>query len=56
MKTISTIENNYEDGMKLETRIFKRTGQDLRETLLRSSNIENDKEKHLEELRDTPEE
>ena len=32
--------NNNEDGMKLETRIFKRTGQDLRETLLRSSKSE----------------
>ena len=50
-------QNNYEDVMKLEPRIFKRTGQDLRENLLRSSNIEIDKEKHtLKNLRDTPEE
>ena len=34
---------------------LERTGQDLRETLLQCSNVENVKEKHLEELRDTPE-
>ena len=35
---------------------LERTGQDLRETLLRSPNVENDNENHLEELRDAPEE
>ena len=30
----------------LEPRILERTGQDLRETLLRSSNVENDEKKH----------
>ena len=45
-----TIKNNYEDGIKLELRIFKRTGKDLRGTLLRSSHAENDDEKHHHEL------
>ena len=35
-----------EDGIKLELRIFGRTGKDLKGTLLRSSKSENDKEKH----------
>ena len=43
-------QNNYEDGMKLERRIFGRTGKDLRGTLLRSSKSENDDEKHHHEL------
>ena len=40
--------------MKLERRIFKRTGQGLRETLLRSPNAENEDEngmKNFEILR-----
>ena len=37
---IKRIPHNWKkDGMKLEPRIFKRMGQDLRETLLRSSNM-----------------
>ena len=44
-KRIPHNQNNNEDGMKLEPRIFKRTGQDLRETLLRSPNAENEDEK-----------
>ena len=36
----------WEDGLKLELHIFKRTEQDLRENLLQSSNAENDDEKH----------
>ena len=55
MKRIPHNRNNNEDGMKLEPRIFKRTGQDLRETLLRSSNVENEDEKCHEELLSTPE-
>ena len=51
VKRILTIENNYEDGMKLEPRIFQRTDQDLGEILLRSSNVENDDENHHELLR-----
>ena len=51
VKRILTIENNYEDGMKLEPRIFKRTDQDLGKILLRSSNVENDDENHHELLR-----
>ena len=39
-----------EDGIKLELRIFGRTGKDLRGTLLRSSKSENDNEKHHHEL------
>ena len=31
VKRILTIESNYEDGMKLEPRIFGRTGKDLEE-------------------------
>ncbi len=42
--------NNYEDGMKLEPWIFKRTDQDLGEILLRSSNVANDDAKHHHEL------
>ena len=45
VKRIVTIKNNYEDGIKLELRIFGRTGKDLRGTLLRSSKFENDDEK-----------
>ena len=45
MKIIPHNQNDNEDGMKLEPRILKRTGQDLRETLLRSSNVENEDEK-----------
>ena len=45
VKRILTIENNYEDGMKLEPRILKRMEQGLRGTLLRSSHAENDEEK-----------
>ena len=37
--------------MKLEPWIFKRMDQDLREILLRSSNVENDDENHHELLR-----
>ena len=55
MKRIPHKRNTYEDGMKLEPRIFKKTGQDLRETLLRSSNVENEDEKCHEELLSTPE-
>ena len=40
----------WEDGIKLELRIFGRTGKNLRGTLLRSSNVENDEEKHHHEL------
>ena len=36
--------------MKLEPRDFERMKQDLRETLLRSSNVENDNENHHEEF------
>ena len=54
-KRIPHNQNNNEDGKKLEPRIFKRTGQDLRETLLRSPNGENEDEKCHEEFRDTPE-
>ena len=50
-KRIVTIKNNYEDGMKLEPWISGRTGKDLRGTLLRSSNVENDDENHHELLR-----
>ena len=39
-----------EDGNKLESRILKRMEQDLRETLLRSSNVDNGDEKHHFEL------
>ena len=49
-KRIVTIKNNYEDGMKLEPGISGRTGKDLRGTLLRSSNVENDDGKHHHEL------
>ena len=35
---------------KLELLILKRMEQDLRETLLQSSNVENDDEKHHHEL------
>ena len=42
--------------MKLEPRIFKKTGQDLRETLLRSLNVETEDEKCHEEFPDTPDE
>ena len=45
MKTTPTIENNYEDDMKLEPQLLKKTGQDLRETPLRSSNAESEDEK-----------
>ena len=38
----------WEDGIKLELRIFGRTGKDLRGTLLRSSNVENDDGNHPE--------
>ena len=55
MKRIPHNRNNYEDGMKLEPQIFKKTGQDLRETLLRSPNVENEDEKCHEELLSTPE-
>ena len=51
VKRISHDRNKYGDGMKLEPRIFKRMEQDLRETLLRSSNVENDDENHHELLR-----
>ena len=51
-------ENNFhnlkqlwEDGIKLEPWISGRTGRDLREILLRSSNVENDDENHHELLR-----
>ena len=44
IKRIPHNRNNNEDGMKLEPRIFKRTGQDLRETLLRSPNVESEDE------------
>ena len=37
--------------MKLEPRIFGRTGKDLTGTLLRSSHVENDDENHHELLR-----
>ena len=50
LKRILTIKNNYEDGMKLERRIFGRTGKDLRGTLLWSSKTMNDDEKHHYEL------
>ena len=40
----------WEDGIKLEPWILKRMEQDLRETLLRSSNVENDDERHHHEL------
>ena len=36
--------------MKLEPRVFGRTGKDLRGTLLQSSESENDDEKHHHEL------
>ena len=39
-----------EDGIKLELRIFGRTGKDLKGTLLRSSKFENDDKKHHHEL------
>ena len=39
-----------EDGIKLELRIFGRTGKDLRGNLLRTSKFENDDEKHHHEL------
>ena len=54
MKIIPHNQNNNEDGMKQEPRIFKRTGQNLRETLLRSPNVEGEDEKCHEEFRDTP--
>ena len=56
IKRIPHNRNNNEDGIKLEPRIFKRTGQDLRETLHRSSNAENEDEKCHEEFRDAPDE
>ena len=40
----------WEDGIKLEVCIFGRTGKDWRGTLLRSSKLENDDEKHHHEL------
>ena len=55
MKIIPHNRNNNEDGMKLERRIFKRTGQDLRETLLRSLDVEKEDENCHEELLSTPE-
>ena len=50
MKRIARLETIWEDGNKLEPWIFKRTDQDLGEILLRSSNVENDDEKHNHEL------
>ena len=55
IKIIPHNQNDNEDGKKLEPRIFKKTGQDLRETLLRSPNVENEDEKCHEELLSTPE-
>ena len=49
-KRIARLETIWEDGNKLEPWIFKRTDQDLGEILLRSSNVENDDEKHHHEL------
>ena len=49
-KRITRLETIWEDGNKLEPWIFKRTDQDLGEILLRSSNVENDDEKHHHEL------
>ena len=49
-KRIARLETIWEDGNKLEPWIFKRTDQDLGEILLRSSNVENDDEKHHQEL------
>ena len=49
-KRIAWLETIWEDGNKLEPWIFKRTDQDLGEILLRSSNVENDDEKHHQEL------
>ena len=54
-KRVPHNQNDNEDGMKLEPRIIKRTGQNLRETLLRSPNVENEDEKCHEELLSTPE-
>jgi hypothetical protein len=50
MKRILIIENNYEDDMKLEPQMFKRTEQDLRETLLRSSTLTMTMRNHHEEF------
>ena len=44
----------WEDGIKLEPWILKRMEQDLRETLLRSSKVENDDEKEHQNYWDTP--
>ena len=49
-KNSHTRKQVREDGIKLELRIFGRTGKDLRGTLLRSSKFENDDEKHHHEL------
>ena len=49
-KRIARLETIWEDDNKLEPWIFKRTDQDLGEILLRSSNVENDDEKHHHEL------
>ena len=46
IKRIPHNQHNNEDGMKLEPQIFKKTGQDLREILLRSPNVENADEKN----------
>ena len=49
-KEFSQSTQLWKDGVKLEPWILKRMEQDLRETLLRSSNVENDDEKHHHEL------
>ena len=50
MKRIARLETIMRGWHKLELWIFKRTDQDLGEILLRSSNVENDDEKHHHEL------
>ena len=49
-KRIPHNQNNNEDGMKLEPQVIKRTGQDLRETLLRSANVETNEEASMKNI------
>ena len=49
MKRIIIIENNYEDGLKLEPRIFKRTDMIWRKNSCSDLNAKNDDEKHHHE-------
>ena len=49
-KRILTLKNYYEDDMKLEPRIFEKTNQIWRKTLLRFKDENDDEEHHHEYL------